>query len=65
MIICLKDISEECFSFRANVSLKFLGAIGRLSEGEIQLLGCSESTCRSFKGYSGTRTLRALRHSST
>ena len=35
MIICLKDISEKCFSFNVNVnaSLKFFWAFGGLSEG--------------------------------
>ena len=35
MIICLKGISEECFSFNVNVnaSLKFLWALGGLSQG--------------------------------
>ena len=47
MIICLKCISqEECFSFNVNVntSLKFLGALGGLSEGT-QALGYSDGTC--------------------
>ena len=45
MIICLKSISEECFSFSVNVitSLKFLGALGGLSEGT-QILRHSECT---------------------
>ena len=35
MIICLKRISEECFSFNVNVSanLKLLWALEELSEG--------------------------------
>ena len=45
MIVYLEVISEECFSFNVNVnaSLKFLGALERLSE-EIQALGHSEGT---------------------
>ena len=35
MIICLKEISGECFSFTGsvNATLKFLWALGGLSEG--------------------------------
>ena len=45
LIICLKSISEECFSFSVNAitSLKFLGALGGLSEGT-QVLRNSEGT---------------------
>ena len=60
MIICLKDVSEERFSFSVNVnsslkflcSLKFLWALIRLSEGT-QALGHSEGTWA--LGHSGTR----------
>ena len=78
MIICLKDISEECFLFNGNVngSLKFLGALGGLSE-DTQALEHPERTwilensgIRKPKviGYSvtyGTQALKHLGHSST
>ena len=56
MIIYLKEISEEFFSFNSNVnaSLKFLWAHRGLSE-DTQSLGHSE----------GTRALKALIYSST
>ena len=64
MIICLKRISEECFSFNVNVntSLKLLGAFTGLSEDN-QSLGHSEGT-RALRhlSHSGTRALRVLRH---
>ena len=56
MIIYIKRISEICFLFNVNVntSLKFLGALGGLSEGT-WALGHSEDT---------PRALNALRYSS-
>ena len=57
MIICLKDISEECVLFKANVNaiLKFLWAFGGT-----QALGHSEGTHQRhmgtwlLEGHSGT-----------
>ena len=74
MIICLKDISEECFSFdyNANVSLKFHWAL-REPSGDTQALGHLKDT-RALGhskgswalGHSkGTTSLKALRYSST
>ena len=64
MIIYLTAISKECFSVGVNDSLKFLRALGRLSEGT-QATGNSEGTRRALEGYSGTWALKAFMHSST
>ena len=68
MIIYLKEISEECFSFNVNVnfSLKFLRTLGGLSEGT-EALGHSEGTQRAFRHlrHSGNRAIRALRYLKT
>ena len=64
MIICLKGVSEQCFSFNVNfnANLKFPWALGGLSEGT-QALEHSEgtwalvghlSTCRALEGHSST-----------
>ena len=62
MIICLKGVSKECFSFNVNVnaSLRFLWAFGGLSESN-QTVGHSEGTWT--LGHSqGTQALGHLRH---
>ena len=66
IIICLKRISEECFSFNVNVntSLKFLWALRALSEGN-QALGHSEDTWALRHLESTRRALQHLRHSGT
>lgn len=72
MIICLKDVSEERFSFSVNVnsslkflcSLKFLWALIRLSDGT-QALGHSEGTWALGGHSKGTRVLGHLSHSGT
>ena len=66
IIICLKGISKECFllSVNMNISLKFLAALGGLSEGN-QALGVSEGTCALRVLSKGTRALGYLRHSDT
>ena len=66
MIICLKVISEKCFSFIVNVntSLKLLWALGGLSEGN-QALGHSEGTWAPGHSEGTQRTFRHLRHSGT
>ena len=66
MIICLKCISEECFSFNVNVnaSLKFLKALGWLLL-YTHALGHSEVTW-TLAHWEGTqRALSHLRHSGT
>ena len=72
MIICLKDISDDFFSFNVNVnaSLKFLWVLIGLSEdtqalrhwqGTWTLRGhYSKGTRRVFKRHSGTRGLEAF-----
>ena len=64
MIISLKGILKECFSFSVNVSatLKFLLAFGGLSEGT-EALGFSEGTWTlGHLRHLGTWVFRALRH---
>ena len=65
MIICLKGISEECFSFSGNVnaSLKFLWALRGLSQGT-QILGYSKGIWALVQS-EGPRALRRSRHSGT
>ena len=65
MIICLKGISEECFSFSGNVnaSLKFLWALRGLSEGT-QILGYSKGIWALVQS-EGPRALGRLRHTGT
>ena len=64
MVICLKGISEECFSFNFNVnaSLKFFWALGGLSEGT-QALGHLRTWAH--EAHSDTRVLKPFGHSST
>ena len=75
MIICLKCISEECFSFNVNnnASLKFLKALGWLLQ-YTHALGHSEvtwtlighlDTCALGGHSKGTLAPKTLRHSST
>ena len=67
MAVCLKGISEECFLFNVNVntSLKFLWALGGLSEGT-EALGHLKGAWSKSRGHSkGTRTLGHLRYSDT
>ena len=64
MIISLKGILKECFSFSVNVNatLKFLLAFGGLSEGT-EALGFSEGTWTlGHLRHLGTWVFRALRH---